>query len=438
LKEGKAKVASLQSKEKAAETVVKYDQKQQDLKHQLHEVQARAAIKAEALQRKLAAVDALAKKYGANPAKTLAAPNKSETAGPEHYKGENASKQKQMRDKVKAAAYAKSNADEDTMEKQLEESLDREVLNMDQHPLVKKDAENMEKRALKAASSAKTGKAASQEPISHVSQGLASSQQPVSQGLASKAPMASTASTAPKAKVTKLPQQTARGGALGKAAVDALVVHGVKTAVETPKATHVKPAVTVVTAAAPGAAASAKAAAPASRDDKEARKQHASASSSSRSSSQPWVHDDSPAAQIMKEIVAKDHTSSPLTFSDKDAESRRASAPAKASSTASSAHQDHDSDAGDAHAHHASAAAKDAAAVPGSGGKATWAQDLKWAVAHGMPAKLAYDTSKIVQVRKVIARMKAKAVITKLEDSIKHDESFVSTVEKKAEKAAGQ
>lgn len=42
------------------------------------------------------------------------------------------------------------------------------------------------------------------------------------------------------------------------------------------------------------------------------------------------------------------------------------------------------------------------------------------------------------QVRKVIARMKAKAVITKLEDSIKHDESFVSTVEKKAEKAAGQ
>jgi hypothetical protein len=41
-------------------------------------------------------------------------------------------------------------------------------------------------------------------------------------------------------------------------------------------------------------------------------------------------------------------------------------------------------------------------------------------------------------VRKIIARMKAKAVITKLEDSIKHDESFVSTVEKKAEKAAGQ
>ena len=51
-------------------------------------------------------------------------------------------------------------------------------------------------------------------------------------------------------------------------------------------------------------------------------------------------------------------------------------------------------------------------------------------------AKLTSDVDK--EAERVIARMKAKAVITKLEDSIKHDESFVSTVEKKAEKAAGQ
>ena len=49
------------------------------------------------------------------------------------------------------------------------------------------------------------------------------------------------------------------------------------------------------------------------------------------------------------------------------------------------------------------------------------------------------DTSgHLSKVRKLIARMRAKAVITKLEDSIKHDESFVSNVEKKAEKADGQ
>jgi hypothetical protein len=42
------------------------------------------------------------------------------------------------------------------------------------------------------------------------------------------------------------------------------------------------------------------------------------------------------------------------------------------------------------------------------------------------------------QVKKIIARMRAKAVMTKLEDSIKHDESYVSSVEKKAEKADRQ
>ena len=40
-----------------------------------------------------------------------------------------------------------------------------------------------------------------------------------------------------------------------------------------------------------------------------------------------------------------------------------------------------------------------------------------------------------VQVKKIIARMKAQAIVQKLEESIKSDDSFVKTVETKAEQA---
>jgi len=42
------------------------------------------------------------------------------------------------------------------------------------------------------------------------------------------------------------------------------------------------------------------------------------------------------------------------------------------------------------------------------------------------------------QVKKVIARMKAQAIVTQLESSIKSDDSFVSGIEHKAEKAGKQ
>jgi hypothetical protein len=41
------------------------------------------------------------------------------------------------------------------------------------------------------------------------------------------------------------------------------------------------------------------------------------------------------------------------------------------------------------------------------------------------------------QVKKIIARMRAQAIVQKLENSIKSDDSFVHSVEAKAEKAEG-
>jgi seryl-tRNA synthetase len=73
LQRGQDKVTSLKNKEKAAETVVEYDKKQADLEHQLAEVQARAAARAQALERKLAAVDTIEKKFASNPNKPLLA-----------------------------------------------------------------------------------------------------------------------------------------------------------------------------------------------------------------------------------------------------------------------------------------------------------------------------------------------------------------------------
>jgi hypothetical protein len=63
----------------------------------------------------------------------------------------------------------------------------------------------------------------------------------------------------------------------------------------------------------------------------------------------------------------------------------------KTSSPASSSREDGD-DKGKA------AAVKDAG-VTGEHGKGAWGQELKWAVAHGMPEKLAYNKDKTVQVR---------------------------------------
>ena len=367
LQEGKDKVARLQSKEKAAETVVKYDKKQEDLKEQLREVQTRAASKAEALQRKLEAVNALAKKYGANPANTLARQNDhSKALAQEHYKGEGASKQKQMRDKVKAAAYAKSDADEDTMEKQLEASLDREVLSMDKHPAVKKAAEILTTKALKSAQA--TGTAAS----------------------ASAAPKESTAAHDSAA----APRQAVQGDVSGGKKVKAAGANGVKAVVQTSKTTHVKRAVKVGKAEdvhrSPVAAASAASHKRGAEKHAQGAKSKASSRSSS-SSTEAWLHDNSPAAQIMKEIVAKDQTSAPITFSNKDAESDASANDASTSSPASSSREDGNDKS-------KAAAVKDAE-VTGEHGKGTWGQELKWAIAHGMPAKLAYDKDKTVQVR---------------------------------------
>ena len=174
LQRGQDKVTSLKNKEKAAETVVEYDKKQADLEHQLAEVQARAAARAQALERKLAAVDTIEKKFASNPNKPLlarraartpavatllaatsnggspeedevsklkaelaaaeASSEKPQLEEKEDYDAEDATKQKIMRDKVKAEAAVESNLDEKKLAESLEEKLEKEVLNMDIHP----------------------------------------------------------------------------------------------------------------------------------------------------------------------------------------------------------------------------------------------------------------------------------------------------------------
>ena len=352
LQEGKAKVANLKGKEQAAVTVVKYDRKQADLQKQLRDVQRHAAAQVEALKHQLTAVNSLERKYSSNPTTPLApvsvsaasaqmraAAKNVETqqlakARPEDYTAEDAEKQKKMREKVKADAYAKSTKDEASLQTQLEAALEREVLSMNKHPhVVEADRKTLARKHLanKASVQVTTGATASVSS-----------------------------------------QETATSA--------------------TPIARHMG-----------------QTAGPATRRDAKGKSQ---AKGKRRQDLVRSVATQSPASEIMKMIGSA------------PARPPKASAATRATFAASTAVTTPVAD-------NSARQAQTASAMPAHGPSPFQVQ-IKWAEKRGMPAKLASDP---IKAKKIIARMKAQAVLQKLENSIKSDQSFVKSVEKKAEKA---
>jgi len=376
LKEGKDKVAKLKSKEQAAETVVKYDKKQADLKVQLRRVQARATAKANALKRKLAAIDALENKYASNPQSSSinAAVKRLQATTPkqpssanikeevskvvEDYKAEDAMKQKTMRKKVKDEAYAKSNRDEDSMEKQLEETLDSQVLSMNKH--------TTPKLVVKSAKSDKAGPTIEAKVVDD-SKKQANSASPKTMIAASNELHAAVKDTKPNRATPTTRDMTAKSTTQSKSSPTQTTVPTIQSAVKVVKKVKKPSAATQM--------------------------------SNERGGTSNWHTDDSPAAQIMKEISAVAHAdetdtaapSSSSSSSSQHAESDTMHTPALAK--AASREQTY------ARANTGTGAAARASAAPTVvPTTSTHENDVQWAIKHGMPRKLANDPSQALQV----------------------------------------
>jgi hypothetical protein len=389
LQEGKEKVAKLKSKEKAAVTVVKFDEKQANLEHQLQTVQARAVAKAEALERKLAAVNALEKKYDSNPAKPLSARLK------EDYTAEDGDTQKNMRDKVKAVAYEKSQLDEDTLEKKLEDSLEREVLSMDKHPAVAKTpastkgADSTGDSSMKASAAAPSGGSA-----------------PSTQAVGKKNEQAGAQHQQLKAgpEKTEKPEEKQANKSTDKGAkADGAGTHA-KTAVVKTAVKHVKQvAVKHVKQVTPVAKPPVKKVLTESSVAPHVRMMPTVGSSSTGRSGgssgegddsdgreagkQTWKKGHSPADQIMREIARESPRADDETGSSEDSSAHQTLASVKSSRlqmTPSSS------------ARHEVAVEAPAPVAPKPETK--FAREVAWAEKHGMPAKLAQDPAKTPQV----------------------------------------
>ena len=383
LQEGNEKVAKLKSKEKAAVTVVKFDEKQANLEHQLQTVQAHAMAKAEALERKLAAVNALEKKYDSNPAKPLSARLK------EDYTAEDGDTQKTMRDKVKAVAYEKSQLDEETLEKKLEDSLEREVLSMDKHPAVAKSPASTEGADSTGDRSSKKASAAA------VPSGGSA---PLEQAVAPK-PVAKQKAEAVEAGARH--QQLNAGPEekqANKSTVKAVQKKGSQSTVKEVEKKKIKSTVKGVKADGAGAHVNTAVVKKAVKQVTAVAKAAVKRLTKVHEAGNPaWSKGQSPAAQIMREIARESPRDEDETASSEDSfASSEDSSDASAHQTLASVKSSRLHKTRSSSARHEAAVQAPAPVPPKAETK--FDRDLAWAEKHGMPAKLAQDPAKAPQV----------------------------------------